>query len=283
MLQALLEQYFAGVDAEGIYHAILEMDTDTRLGMIKAYEELLAAWTEEDEYNESLLELIEEIGYGISDAAENEPPLLPVPYQTNAMALEGSNSIELIKRGGYGEAFVYHSFQEIKVFTEGKTYAFLDSFYRAEDAVSALGSGAILKVSTYQNNSSWYIYRKYGVDAKVYVDVITRGKDFDGCVVGGLYEVPNSGKPTEKPTEYRYFCGYGGAQNCGPYYAYSYEEQSLTYENVSASLKDIEKQGSEDSKDYIVRITYGDNQSKTLDAGSYTVQITDSDNVTIVV
>ena len=172
------------------------------------------------------------------------------------MTLEGSNSsnsIKLRQIGGSGEAFVYHSFQEIKVFTEGKTYAFLDSFYGAEDAVSALGSGAILKATTATNGSSIYIQKKYGSDAsvKVYVDVITRGKDFDGCVVGGLYEVPNSGTPTE----YRYFCGYSGAQNCGPYYAYSYEKQSLTHENVSAYLKDIEKQGSEDSKDYIVRIT----------------------------
>lgn len=27
--------------------------------------------------------------------------------------------------------------------------------------------------------------------------VVTPGKDFDNCVVGGLYEAPNSGTPTE--------------------------------------------------------------------------------------
>ncbi len=283
LLQTLLEQYFEGVDTGEIYQVILEMNTDTRLGMIDAYEELLAALTEEDEYNESLWELLGEIYCGISDAAENEQTQLPVFYQTNVMALERSDSIELKRISGSGNAFVYHSFQEITEFTAGKTYAFLDSLYGEEDAVSALGSGAILKVTTATNSSSKYIKRKYGDDAavKVYVDVITRGRDFDSCIIGGLYEVPNSGTPTE----YRYFCGYGGAQNCGPYYAYNYEVQSLTYENVSASLKDIEKQGSANPEDYTVMITYDENQCKTLDAGSYTVRIPDpaSDQVIIVV
>lgn len=62
-------------------------------------------------------------------------------------------------------------------------------------------------------------------------------------------------------------------------------KESLTYDDVSASLNDIEKQGSENPEDYTVRITYNGNQSKTLDAGSYTVQIPDpaSDEVIIVV
>ena len=283
LLQTLLEQYFEGVDTGEIYQVILEMNTDTRLGMIDAYEELLAALTEEDEHNESLWELLGEIYCGISDAAENEQTQLPVFYQTNVMALEGSDSIELKRISGSGNAFVYHSFQEITGFTAGETYAFLDSFYGAEDAVSALGSGAILKATAATNGSSKYIKRKYGDAAavKVYVDVITRGRDFDSCIIGGLYEVPNSGKPTE----YRYFCGYGGAQNCGPYYAYNYVKESLTYDKVSASLKNIEKQGSENPEDYTVMITYDGNQCKTLDAGSYTVQIPDpaSDQVIIVV
>ena len=141
-----------------------------------------------------------------------------------------------------------------KVLTTGQTYAFLNGIFNYDDGVSALGAGAILKATDVTNRSAHYIKNKYGTNAevKVYVDVVTPGKDFDNCVVGGLYEVPNSGTPTG----YRYFCGYGGAQNCGPYYAYNYEKESITSGDISASLNDIEKQGSGNSKDYTVTITY---------------------------
>ena len=173
-------------------------------------------------------------------------------------AAEVSSPIALRRINGSGEAFIYHSFVETTEFTTGQTYAFLNGIYGDADAVSSLGAGAILQATATNNNSSRYIKNKYGTSAavKVYVDVITPGKDFDHCVVGGLYEVPNSGTPTE----YRYFCGFGGAQNCGPYYAYHYEKESVTSVDVSASLKSIEKQGSENSEDYTVTITYDGNQ-----------------------
>lgn len=199
-----------------------------------------------------------------------------------AEAPQASGSIALKRISGSGNAFIYYNFKETTAFQPGKTYAFLNGIYGAEDAVAALGSGAILSATNKNNGSLGYIKGRYGDSAgvKVYVDVVTKGKDFDGCKIGGLYQVPG----TSNPTEYRYFCGYGGAQNCGPYYAYTYDTAQLSYENVSASLKDIEKQGSDKSEDYIVTLTY-EGKTITLDTGSYSVQVADpdSDAVTIVV
>lgn len=162
--------------------------------------------------------------------------------------------ISLKRISGSGEGFMYYHFQEITEFQSGTTYALLDDIYEYEEAVCSLGSGAVLKITDDANGSKKYIQGMYGnsADVKTYVDVITRGKQFDNCEIGGLYQVPDSGTPAE----YRYFCGYGGAQNCGPLYAYSYEQAKLGYENISASLNDIEKQGSTNSSDYTVTINY---------------------------
>ena len=51
-------------------------------------------------------------------------------------------------------------------------------------------------------------------------------------------------------------------KNCGPYYAYNYEKESITSGDISASLNDIEKQGSGNSKDYTVTITYDGNKKQ---------------------
>ena len=196
-------------------------------------------------------------------------------------AAETSSPIALRRINGSGEAFIYHSFHETKTFTVGQTYAFLNGIYSADDAVSALGSGAILEATDTSNTSLIYINRKYGKDAtvKTYVNVITPGKDFDNCPFGGLYVVPNSGTPTE----YRYFCWWGGAQNCGPYYAYNYVEESVEYTDVSATLNSIENQGSTNPEDYTVSITYNGDKTTTLDSGSYTVKFTAPDTVTFVI
>ncbi len=198
-----------------------------------------------------------------------------------ANAENEASPIALRRIDGSGKAFIYHSFAETTEFTPGQTYAFLNGIYDYGDAVSSLGAGAILKATNVTNKSAGYIKFKYGKDAavKVYVDVITPGKDFDNCIVGGLYKVPNS----KIPTEYRYFCGYGGAQNCGPYYAYTYEEESVTSGGVSASLNNIEKQGSEKPEDYTVTITYDGDKIKVLDYGSYTVSFNSPDTVMFVV
>lgn len=201
-----------------------------------------------------------------------------------AHAAEASSPIALKRIDGSGKAFIYHSFVETKTFLQGETYAFLTGIYDYEDAVSSLGAGAILSTTTTLvkgNNCNFYIKGKYGTDAqaKVYVDVVTPGKDFDSCKFGGLYEVPNSGTPTE----YRYFCRAGGAQNCGPYYAYTYEEESVVFTNVTATLNSIEKQGSENPADYTVTITYDGDKTKVLDHGSYTVSFKAPDTVTFVI
>lgn len=202
----------------------------------------------------------------------------------SAYAADTSAPIALKKMDGSGKAFIYHSFKETKEFAQSQTYAFLTGVYDYEDAVSALGAGAILRTTTtliHGNNCNFYIGTKYGADAsaKIYVDVVTPGKDFDSCKFGGLYEVPNSGTPTE----YRYFCRAGGAQNCGPYYAYTYAEESVRFTNVTAALNGIENQGSKDPADYTVTITYDGDKTKVLDPGSYTVSFKDPDTVTFVI
>lgn len=188
--------------------------------------------------------------------------------------------ISLKRISGSGEGFMYYHFQEITEFQVGTTYALLDDIYEYEEAVCALGSGAVLKITDDANGSKKYIQGMYGnlADVKTYVDVITRGKQFDNCKIGGLYQVPDSGTPAE----YRYFCGYGGAQNCGPLYDYSYEQAKLGYENISASLNDIEKQGSTNPSDYTVTISYEGKNIK-LDSQSYRVQIIQPDKIIITV
>ena len=196
-------------------------------------------------------------------------------------ASDASSPMALRRIDGSGKAFIYHSFAETTEFLSGETYAFLNGVYDYDDAVSSLGAGAILKATDVTNRSAGYIKGRYGSDAapEVYVDVVTPGKDFDNCVVGGLYKVPVS----KTPTEYRYFCGFGGAQNCGPYYAYTYEEESVTSGGVTALLNSIEKQGSKKPEDYTVTITYDKDKSKVLDHASYTVTFTAPDTVTFVI
>lgn len=208
------------------------------------------------------------------------------PWNSGFITDAAETSIPLRRMAGSGKAFIYHSFKETTVFEAGKTYAFLDDIYSADDAVSALGAGAILKAlneepSGAKYGSEYYMKKKYGstAKAKVYVAVVTPGKDFDYCPNGGLYQVPN----TQNPTQYRYFCWKGGAYNCGPYYAYTYVEESIGYTDVSAVLKSIENQGSEKSEDYTVSVTYNGNQTKVLDPGSYEVKFTAPYTVTFVI
>ena len=201
----------------------------------------------------------------------------PWNHGFDTLAAEADAPIALKRLNGSGEAFIYHSFHETTEFEMDETYAFLNGIYGADDAVSALGSGAILKVRNAVDGPLYYITSWYGKDAQVkaHVRVITPGKDFDYCSCGGLYEVPNSGTPTE----YRYFCWRGGARNCGPYYAYSYEEESVTASNVTATLNHIDKQGSKKSADYTVTIAYDGNKTTVLDPGSYTVSFSNPDTV----
>ncbi len=212
-------------------------------------------------------------------AAENMPGSQSAFYQINATA-NTNDSIPLKRISGSGEAFVYHSFVETPTFTAGQTYAFLSRKCGNDDAVSALGSGAILKATNKTNNCLKYMSWCYdNPTVAVYVEVVTPGNDFDSCTIGGLYKVPN----TQNPTEYRYFCGYGGAQKCGPYYAYNYVKESIKSTSVSASLNDIDKQSSENPGDYTVTITYNGGRKTVLDSGSYTVKFTTPDTVTFVI
>ncbi len=193
-----------------------------------------------------------------------------------------AGSVELRRVSGSGSGFMYYHFKEITKFQTGTTYALLDGVYTYEQAVTQLGSGAVLTATGKENNSLRYIRNKYGNSAlaEVYVSVVTRGMGFDYCPEGGLYKVPGSGTPAE----YRYFCFGGAARNCGPLYAYSYEKTELSYKNVSASLKSIDNRGSEVSSDYTVRLSYGNNGSTViLEPSNYSITIPDADGDTVII
>lgn len=271
LLNRLLDEYFAG-EEEGLYEAVLSMDKDTRLAMMAAYEDVTAALTEEDAEDEKLNAILADIREGFHEAG-NRAKYAPTMYEIEGMETTGGTAvrrkaaraaapnltagpISLEKLGGEGTGFYYTTFQETKRFDTGVTYAFLDDVYDYDDAVANLGSGAVLEITNEENNSVKYAGNSGYADMKfthiAYVNVITPGEDFDWCKVGGIFKVgANSGTPQE----YRYFCGFSGAQNCGPLYAYTYAKKELNYTHVDASLKDITKQGSNSSQDYTVTLT----------------------------
>ena len=196
-------------------------------------------------------------------------PSLGVPA---AAAGTGPMELTKVEGSGSGRGFIYYNFVETMQFTPGTEYAFLDGVYDQNDAVAQLGSGAVLEATSESNNCTKYIERVYGDGAShnlaTYVKVVTKGKGFDNCPKGGLYRVPN----TANPTQYRYFCWAGGAKDCGPLYAYTYETATITWENVTVYLNDPGNTDSNNSADYTVALTYGADQTVTLDSRSYTVQ-----------
>lgn len=197
-----------------------------------------------------------------------------VPSLGIPAAAAGTGPMELTKveGSGSGRGFIYYNFVETTQFDPGTEYAFLDGVYDQNDAVAQLGSGAVLEATSESNNCTKYIERVYGDGASqnlaTYVKVVTKGKGFDNCPKGGLYRVPN----TTNPIQYRYFCWAGGAKNCGPLYAYTYETATITWDNVTVYLNDPGNTDSNNSADYTVALTYGEDQTVTLDARSYTVQ-----------
>ncbi|MGI6254876.1 MAG: S-layer homology domain-containing protein [Acutalibacter sp.] len=191
-------------------------------------------------------------------------PAIRIP----AAAAEGGG-LTLPKGEGSGKGFIYYNFKETTEFASGTTYAFLDGVYSQQDAVAQLGSGAVLQATSQANNSTKYINRVYhSTKVAAYVKVETPGKGFDHCAFGGLYQMPD----TSNPIEYRYFCWAGGAQDCGPLYAYTYDTAEITWENVTVSLKDPGNTQSNDSADYTVELRYDGDKVVTLDPRSYTVQ-----------
>lgn len=271
LLNRLLEDYFAG-EKEGLYEAVLSMDKDTRLAMMAAYEDVTAALTEDEAEDEELNAILANIREGFHEAG-NRAKYAPTMYEIEGMETTGGTAVRrkaaraaapnltagpipLEKLDGEGTGFYYTTFRETKRFDTGVTYAFLDDVYDYDDAVANLGSGAVLEITNEENNSVKYAGNSGYADMKfthiAYVNVITPGEDFDWCKVGGIFKVgANSGTPQE----YRYFCGFSGAQNCGPLYAYTYAKKELNYTHVDASLKDITKQGSDSSQDYTVTLT----------------------------
>lgn len=197
--------------------------------------------------------------------------LLPQLRLPARAAENGPMELHKVEGSGSGEGFIYYNFRETTTFTPGETYAFLDDVYGPDDAVAQLGSGAVLQATDQQNNSLKYIQRVYKGNANVatYVDVVEPGRGFDYCPKGGLYKVPG----TQNPSEYRYFCWRGGAQNCGPLYAYTYDTAKITWDDVTVYLNDPGNINSNNSADYTVKLTYDGANSITLEPRSYTVEV----------
>ncbi len=285
LLREFLDTWFSGVTLDGIPAAVLAMDEDALLGMIADYEQILAA-AEEAGAGAAVMDALRAGIDGALAALPIEGPvwLHELPMMDTIMA----GAVDLKYLDGDGTAFIYHSFEETKSFSPGQAYAFLNNQFDGDDAVSALGSGAILKATDEINNSVLFMHSKYpNAKVEVYVDVIQKGRDFDNCQHGGLYKVPGT-----SPAEYRYFCWAGGAQDCGAYYAYTYQTSEIEARDVRAQLKDVTKQGSNSSADYTVILTYDTGKTVTLDPGGYTVsadastgvvtfKITDNDGKTI--
>ena len=197
--------------------------------------------------------------------------LLPQLRLPARAAENGPMELHKVEGSGSGEGFIYYNFRETTTFTPGETYAFLDDVYGPDDAVAQLGSGAVLQATDQQNNSLKYIQRVYKGNANVatYVDVVEPGRGFDYCPKGGLYKVPD----TQNPSEYRYFCWRGGAQNCGPLYAYTYDTAKIAWDDVTVYLNDPGNINSNNSADYTVKLTYDGANSITLEPRSYTVEV----------
>ena len=267
LLRELLDNRFPGVELDGIIAAVLAMDEDTLLDMIADYEQVLAA-AEEEAGDGAFAAIMDALRAGIDGALAAIPMEWPVwVHELPMMDAITAGEVELKYIDGSGTAFIYHGFEETKSFSPGQDYAFLNNQFDGGDAVSALGSGAILKATDETNNSIVYMRRKYpGAEVEVYVDVIQKGRDFDNCKHGGLYKVPDT-----SPSEYRYFCWAGGAQDCGAYYAYTYKTSEIEARDVSAQLKDVTKQGSNSSADYTVILTYDTGKTVNLDPSGYTV------------
>ena len=122
----------------------------------------------------------------------------------------------------------YYDFEEQTVFDVGKQYVFTPSDAILTGLFSEFPTGsALLKITGTKANPGsgdtgcdQYIRAKYGTTADYYVDVITSGQGFDGCMKGGIVRVDNG---------WSYFCQAGGAQDVKPFRGCTYKtlEQSL--------------------------------------------------------
>ena len=266
-LRELLNAWFPGAVPDDIPAAALALDEGALLDMIADYERVLAA-AEAEGTDDADAAFLAALRAGIDQALAALPTKAPIWLREPIMLMSlAPGAVDLTYLDGDGTAFIYHGFEETKSFSPDQSYAFLNSKFDGDDAVSALGSGAILTATTEANNSLKYMQKKFpGAEVAVYVDVVQKGRDFDNCVHGGLYKVPDT-----SPVEYRYFCWAGGAQDCGPYYAYTYQTATIQARNVSAQLKDVTKQGSNLSADYTITLTYDIGKTVTLDPSGYTV------------
>ena len=266
-LRELLDVWFPGAGPDDIPAAALALDEDELLDMIADYEQVLAA-AEAEGTDDTDAAFLAALRAGIDQALAALPTKAPIWLREPIMLMSlAPGAVDLDYLDGDGTAFIYHGFEETTSFSPDQSYAFLNSKFDGGDAVSALGSGAILTATTKANNSLKYMQKKFpGAEVAVYVDVVQKGRDFDNCVHGGLYKVPDT-----SPVEYRYFCWAGGAQDCGPYYAYTYQTATIQARNVSAQLKDVTKQGSNLSADYTITLTYDIGKTVTLDPSGYTV------------
>ena len=136
-----------GPEVQELATAVAQLGADDRLAMTAAYEDVLAAMTAADEADEAMQRTLSALTQGLQQAGERQvrrqmAALSPLGVAQNT-APEGS--IALRKLTGSGQAFMYYNFNEVTAFTPGTEYAFLNGVYGPEQALTQLGSGAILR------------------------------------------------------------------------------------------------------------------------------------------
>lgn len=129
-----------------------------------------------------------------------------------------------IKANAATAATVYYKFtRKTSGFVSGQQYLFVPGEVPDGSCLTEVPSGsAILQATSSSNNSKSYAS---GKTLSTYVDVVQKGRGFDSCPRGGLYNSASC-----------YYCYAGGVQNLKGY-VYTYEKVTLQPSMISATVK----------------------------------------------
>lgn len=129
-----------------------------------------------------------------------------------------------IKANAATAATVYYKFtRKTSGFVSGQQYLFVPGEVPDGSCLTEVPSGsAILQATSSSNNSKSYAS---GKTLSTYVDVVQKGRGFDSCPKGGLYNSASC-----------YYCYAGGVQNLKGY-VYTYEKVTLQPSMISATVK----------------------------------------------
>ncbi len=131
----------------------------------------------------------------------------------------------------------YYDFEKQTSLNVGDQYVFtpLDASLTGLFSEFPTGS-ALLKITGTKENPGdsdtkcdQYIKEKYGTTADYYVDVITKGRNFDNCKKGGIISVDGG---------YRYFCQGGGTRDAGTFSSCTYKTLEQSQNNKQTPVID---------------------------------------------